>query len=1154
MALIVRDFNGKLNLDQHASRVPAGDFVDAQNITRDAQNASSDSVVSNVVGNQLVSYTYQPDTINVCIGAYSDPLKNRTIEFIWNNQGYHSILNYNNITRTRTKILESRTDSNDIDILNFQLLYKVNSISVIHRDEGDLLFFNDAYNPPGAFNIARITSGILGPVTEEMIRLAKQPPLNALLPVYGDDLTSNVNNLKKKLFQFIYRWVYKDGYKSIWAPISKCVLPTDAYNSMVESNPQKNNKITLTVTGGPADYQKVEIAGRMSLGDDFGDFFLIDSLDRIDYNIPSGTTYDYVFLNDGQYTFLDPLETELIYSFVPDKANCTALVNGNVLVFGGITEGYPFIERNQINVQITADYAETASSGGSSGNPTITYNISSVFPNTCPPFGPGMFPQRRTYMEITIGPIVTVGDAYRIKFDVLVIDPDANVDVTYVAILGDTPTTVAQALRTLVDAQTGSGLTPTFVAPDKIRIQCNFCFPNGTQVFQNVIITATAATPIFGAGGSATWKWNAKYRLGLIYFDKYGKTNGVVSFVSNSALDPTDFSVTTGDFTINPVTFNPRIPIINASINHLPPSWAVSYQWVRTENQSISYFIDLVTVQVDSDVDYYYFSLEQLDKYKEINTGFVPAYTFQEGDRLRILTSVDEPNQRYNVPSASIYDFEILGTVERTLGSGNGSFLKIKTVSGVTFPNDFYLIEIYRPALRTLETSTPFFTFGESYPIYTDPSDNIRYHAGPIQSQTAMQPATFQFDDGDVYYKFRPEYRTTAFTTFMILGMMDANYADFWASSVNSNGNPFVIDPNAATVYNPVLVRFGQAYQPGTNINGLNTFYPANYDEYFRDYGDIMAFSIRDKLLRVYQKLQTGRVPIFGQIIKDQTGTDQLVVSDKLLNPIQYYEGQFGIGDHPESLASNNYADYFASNIRATINRLSQNGLEPLSILKELNNFCVAQLGGTFESPGRDFNYKAYGVFDAYNNLYILALEETPTLAAKTLVWNEQRNGFETFLSYAPEMMSCLNQLLITWKDGQLYTHDSATYNNFYGVQYDSSITPVLNDSRLEKKTWMNVTELASTVWDMPEIITQLNSYASTPQTSLLNEQNFSELEGQFHAVFRQDGMSPAGINDGDSLKGTYMIAKFRAIQPTDFTYLDTIAVQYAPSHKSPMK
>lgn len=1132
--VMLRDFSGNLNLDQSIFRVPAGDYVQALNITRDSESSGQDLVVSNIVGNQQVLYNFQPGTTNICIGAYNDNIKDRVIYFVWNNQGYHSILKYENSTRTITKILESITDTNGIDILNFQLLYKINSIDVIHNDDGDLLFFTDGYNTPAGFNIADIEGGVYPVVTDDLIRINKLPPLDALIPLYGDqDPVSNVNNFKKKLFRFRYRWVYRNGYKSTWSPISIAALPGNAYDPDIESDPSKNNQITLTVTGGGADYKAIEIAGQQSIGNLWSNWFLIDSLERDDYNIAPSTTYNYVFLNDGEYSFIDPLETDLLYSYVPDKAMAQRLVNGNVLVYGNITEGYPAVRRSDISVQITSSLIDTAGSGGSSTDPSISSSVSST--------GSGCsIPLRKYFLDITIGADVAVGDKWYVKFDIPVADPDINVDVNYTAVFGDTSATVATQLRNAIAASYSNPSFPvTLLSPTVIRVATP-CVVPGT-IFQNVSVTAVAATPTVAAGSQATWKWNAKYRLGIIYFDKYGKTNGVISFVSNTD-DPTDFSVTTPDFTVNPAnSYNPQIPVINASINHIPPSWAVSYQWVRTVNRSVSYFVQIGTVDVQDDSDYYYFCIEGLYKFKEVNTGFVPSYTFQEGDRLRVLAQIDTAGEHY-LDTIFTDDFEIIGTAEREIVTGtNGTYLKVKK-NATVFSADTYMIEVYRPFSRTSDAETVFYEFGQQYPIYIDSGTGIHYHQGQIQNQTASQPATFTFTDGDVYYKFRPEYESGDFDDFVVLGVMDANYSDYWASAVNSNGRPVVIDVNAATVTNPVLVRFGQAYQVGTNINGLNIFYPNNFDEYFRDYGAIMKLSIRDKLLHVYQKLKVGRVPIYGQILKDQQGTESVVVSDQLLNTIQYYAGDYGIGDHPECFGSNNYADYFLSNIRGIICRLSQDGITPISIQTNLNNFAVQEIGS------RDFNYKIYGCFHSYNNLYIIALAETPTSPAKTLVWNEQRNGFESFLSYIPEMMCSLNNLLITFKNGQLYTHDSTTYNNFYGVQYDSSITQPFNDNLIEKKTWTSVMEMANQKWTCPLIYTDMMSYGTTRQESNLVANDFELLENQYHAAILKDANSIGGVINGDSLKGSLMVATFKATNPTVLATLNVVKVDYIDS------
>ena len=154
-------------------------------------------------------------------------------------------------------------------------------------------------------------------------------------------------------------------------------------------------------------------------------------------------------------------------------------------------------------------------------------------------------------------------------------------------------------------------------------------------------------------------------------------------------------------------------------------------------------------------------------------------------------------------------------------------------------------------------------------------------------------------------------------------------------------------------------------------------------------------------------------------------------------------------------------------------------------------------------------------------------------MPSQTLIWDEERNGFETFSSLLPEMMVTLGTTFCSFKDGILWTHDDYDhYNNFFGVQYDSYITPVFNKMELDKKTFVAIEEIASQAWDCPEITTGSNSYGKVKQTSNLIVDDFEELEGNFNAAFLGATNSIGGLIDGDSLKGNLMSVKFRAIIP----------------------
>ena len=79
--------------------------------------------------------------------------------------------------------------------------------------------------------------------------------------------------------------------------------------------------------------------------------------------------------------------------------------------------------------------------------------------------------------------------------------------------------------------------------------------------------------------------------------------------------------------------------------------------------------------------------------------------------------------------------------------------------------------------------------------------------------------------------------------------------------------------------------------------------------------------------MKVYQKFKVGNVPVLTQIVKDVAGNPLQANTDQLINKIQYYSGDYGIGDCPCSLAWDNFADYFVDDFRGVVCRLSQTEL-----------------------------------------------------------------------------------------------------------------------------------------------------------------------------------------------------------------------------------
>jgi hypothetical protein len=135
-------------------------------------------------------------------------------------------------------------------------------------------------------------------------------------------------------------------------------------------------------------------------------------------------------------------------------------------------------------------------------------------------------------------------------------------------------------------------------------------------------------------------------------------------------------------------------------------------------------------------------------------------------------------------------------------------------------------------------------------------------------------------------------------------------------------------------------------------------------------------------------------------------------------------------------------------------------------------------------------------------------------------------------------------------KNGELWVHDNYNgYCNFYGVQATPDITTVFNQSLIQKKTWISISEVANSIWSCPVIYTNVNSYGTQRQQTNLIEADFAVLEGNQHASLLKDVNSIGGIVNGDSMKGNWVAVKFQGLNPNNFVFLSEISMKYIISN-----
>lgn len=941
----IKTFEGRLNLDDNQYRLPKGDYIQAENITKDAVEGSNDKVITNLVANRIGDENYTlPSGRNVCIGAYANTLRGTVIQFIWNENNYHLILEYDTTLRIQTVILANLTDSDNVDILGFTEFGKITGVNIYNRDEGDLLCFLDSLGRPTYLDITAFKNGTYTPVTRDIIDLATRPPLAPPQGVYDNDTSQNVNYLINKFFRFKYRWITDDNRKSTTSPISEVLIPTGFLSDAVTSVQTNNNVINLSINSGDKDVKSVQILmSFVEKSNTWNDFLIVDTIDKEKLSINDNSIFSYQFYNDSTYPALDINESIQLFDYVPLYANAQELANGNVLIFGGITEGYDnALNANVVNVVSTYPISSPTSGSLTSittyeGDNILTYQARTIFAG---------IPAVGTTVEITV----------KKQSDSLY-----ERGAFYTTIAGDTIANVVNGLAASFSSYPGV-LDFRSSNPSGGRITYEWL---KALYFKDIVVNIVAPTSSLSSNSIPVWKWSSQRNIGIAYFDNKGRTNGIVY---NAKI--------TFPAYLEDVSGNVYLPTINTKIYHTPPIWAYSFQFLFTKDNT--YFLFWATNSINTaEADYIYLEVTDFDanaiKFPTTITNL--SYSFQDGDRMRLI----KPIGTY-LFYGDDYDAAILGLLVEPKINGvvqtGKKFLKIKKVtpfSNGTFTGyDNFVIEIYRPTQQTAnEKNQVYYECGRQYDIL-NPTTPLRVHSGEVTNQSVdyVTPAEFNFTKGGSYYRQRIIALND--TTTILFNVQDLNIIDNYISAVNSiDGRPNTIDVNARQAYYSTLVRFGQAYQPNTNINGLNRFYPANFDEYDYTYGAIQRFISRDRYIRVFQQYKIGSVPLFNQISKNADGTQLLVVTDKLLNPIQYYAGNFGLG-LKESLASFNFADYGCDNVRGIIWRVSNDGVTPISVVYKINSWASQEL------PLRTGDKKGYGVFDQRLNNYILALDAVP--------------------------------------------------------------------------------------------------------------------------------------------------------------------------------
>jgi len=919
-----------------------------------------------------------------------------------------------------------------------------------------------------------------------------------------------VNHLFKKLFQFKTQFVYDDYEVSAWSPISKFVFP-DTLKDINKPDDiyLQNDIIKITIPTGSSIVKKIRIAAKEVASSDFS---LIAEIDKTDYLLKDNSTYIYTFLNEGNYVPLEVNESIKLFDNVPKLSKSQDLIFGNRLVDGLITEGYDNVN---IDLRLPIAYDNVVLSSFNNHFPKNSYLKSGGIYQ----FGIVYYdmPGNRSGVANVVNSKTTVlqpNNVYGTKMYIPFLT-QINYDSAFASdkVMERVPKIVSEIYNT----------PPSWATHYQIVRSKNLAITKYIQFVAD-------ATPIYTAGTTNT--------VSIVIKNIYSPTapSYKVSYPNSTLV----YDFTKGDrirFIANRLsstTISNKFDYNDTEILSFDSGTGVlkirnfaSVPLAMTAG--VLFEIYTPSLQVINDNELMYETCEEGKIALDSNNNLIHQGDFNQAIYQSTASTLDSPSAGFILLDVSTVTASSI-LAEQTLRGG--------TITTKVNGNGW---SVYG-ALTWVSTTTVKIEYSTNGIIGTyTPSISI-----------IILAANIELTSGDCFRRIQNNIYSAGELNIYVEAM---NASNMFASQAWDYGRPNRIDKNNREITRPSTVIYSEQLVPETFINGLSSVFDTNFETYENKYGGIQKMYAKDQRLILFQELKVGAIPVSQNVFAGTQGGSVVGTSTQILSPTaQYYSGEFGIGKNPESFAVYANSIYFLDMLRCTPIRLGQDGLISLAETGKMNDYFIKKCSTALVLP---FQLKVYGVFDVEFGEYIISFENVPTVyQGETVAFDEGNNIFSSFYSYLPENMCSNSGGIVTFKNGNLWTHNSNnTQNNFYGNQYTSDIWMVLNENPMNVKIFTAIEEDSKDVWEVPSISNDEGQESNLIKSDFkqTNVAGVYGIEGQQYAPVWKDANTPnvplgTGLFQGDPMRSRAFRIKLK-YSGTDKSKLFSVNLRYIISN-----
>jgi len=387
-----------------------------------------------------------------------------------------------------------------------------------------------------------------------------------------------------------------------------------------------------------------------------------------------------------------------------------------------------------------------------------------------------------------------------------------------------------------------------------------------------------------------------------------------------------------------------------------------------------------------------------------------------------------------------------------------------------------------------------------------------------LASITGLSNAVIQTSNGDVYYRPRKMVVIVGYpgsgnltTTTNDIFVEDNSISDFRTSNVSVFGRPNAPVPTALSVYRKASITYSEPYVIDSSVLTLSSFNLslANFNDYSNKYGAIKYIHSNDDSIFVLQERKSSIIPVGRNLVEYADGSASLTISNNFLGVQNFYAGEYGVNDNPESVVERDGRLYFCDIVSGKILRLGGDGITPISDYG-VGSFIANKFN---EIASSVTSHRIIGAYDPDKDYYLFSSSPlSGSGISLTMTFDVNSNAWISKHSWYPESGLAFGDNLITFKSGTMYRHsDSASYGVVYGASCPPSLAVISNENPSQVKVFKSVSQESNKPFSF--FVT-----TSTQGTTTVPISNFTDVS----TAILDDSGSTIGLGYQQTREGVY--------------------------------